>query len=85
MSQKFILPLIECLEFGVILKAALVNDEFHAFEEGGGNGGRLLAEEDVDGLWTCDAQLIRHAGRLRTTFGILAISQTVWKIGGRRN
>lgn len=44
------LPGIEGTAVGVILDGTFLHDEAHALEEGGGDSGRLFAQEDVDGV-----------------------------------
>lgn len=54
--DSFEVPFIECVLLGVALEASFLNEKFHALVERGGDGRRLLPQQDVDGLRGCDAK-----------------------------
>lgn len=73
------LPLVEAGSLYVALESLVLDDELHPLEEGGRDGGRLLPQQDVDGLGHRVAQLAVLADWVLATLGILAIRQTIWK------
>ena len=70
-------PLVEALLLGVALEAAVLDDEAHALVEAGGDGGRLLPQQDVDGAGHGVAQLRVLARRRLAALGVLAVHQPV--------
>lgn len=71
------IPFVECLQTGVVLQTALIDQELHAFEEGGSNRWWLFAKQNVNGLWCTDAQLAHATRWILTAFRILTIDQTI--------
>ena len=71
------LPFVEPLLLGVALEAAVLDDEPHPLVEGGGDGGRLLPEQDVDGGGHGVAELGVFTGRSLTTLGVFTVHQPV--------
>ena len=70
-------PLVESLLLGVALQAAVLDDEPHPLVEAGGDGGRLLAQQDVDGGGDGVAELGVLAGGVLATLGVLTVHQAV--------
>jgi hypothetical protein len=71
------LPFIERFELGIVLQAAIVDQEFHALEERGSYGRRLFSKQDVDGFWGRHAQLAGAASVAATAFGVFAVNKAV--------
>lgn len=71
------LPLVKSLLTRIVLQTTVVNQELHSLEEGGRDRGRLLSEQDVDGLGRRDAQLRAATGAVRAALGIGAVHETV--------
>lgn len=72
-------PLVEGLLAGVVLQAALVDQEFHPLEEGSGDGGRLLSQKYVDRFRSRHAELTAATEAVRATLWVRAIDETVCK------
>lgn len=71
------LPFVEPLLLGVALEAAVLDDEPHPLVEGGGDGGRLLPEQDVDGGGHGVAELGVFTGGRLATLGVLTVHQPI--------
>ena len=76
-QHSSLLPLVEALLLGIALKALVLDDEAHSLVEGGRDGGRLFAEQDVDGRGHGVAELRALAGRRFTALRVLTDHQTV--------
>lgn len=72
-------PLVEGLLAGVVLQAALVDQELHPLEERGGDGWWLLSQKYIDRLRSRHAKLTATTHMKRATFRVRAIDETVWK------
>ena len=70
-------PLVEALGGDVALHALVLDDELHPLEEGGGDRGRMLAQQDVYGLGHRVAQLAALADGALAALGILAVGQAI--------
>ncbi len=76
-------PLVEALPLDVALQSPVLDDELHPLEEGGGDGGRLLPQQDVDRVRHGVAQLALGADGVLAALGILAVGEAVcWKTRG---
>ena len=76
-DQNLEIPFVEPRPLNVALKALVLDDELHLFEEGGRHGRRLLPEEDVDRLRHGVAELALLADRAFAAFRVLAVRQTI--------
>ncbi len=72
-------PLVEALFGHVALHALVLYDELHALEEGGGDGGRVLPQQNVDWLRHSVAELAPLADWALAALGIFTVSQSIWK------
>ena len=71
------LPFVESCPLDVGLEALVLDDELHLLEEGGREGGGLLAEEDVEGLRDGVAELTLGAHGALAALGVLAVGEAV--------
>lgn len=80
-SQRVGLPFVERFQLGVVLQAALVDEELHPLEEGRRDGGRLLAEQHVNRLRGGNTQLARFARVASAALGVFAVHKAIYKKG----
>jgi hypothetical protein len=73
------LPLVKSLLTGIVLQTTVVNQEFHSLEERGRDSGRLLPQQDVDGLGCGDAELAAATDAVGAALGIGAVDEPVYK------
>lgn len=71
------LPLIKGLQFSIVLKATLVNQEFHSLKERRRDCRWLFAQQHINRFGSGHTQLARPAYSVRATFGVLAVNQTI--------
>ena len=78
MARHLRLPLVEDLGLGEVLQRVVLNQELHLLKERGGGGGRLVAEQQVDGGGRSGhEQLGPVAGDVVTALWVLAVLQAV--------
>ncbi len=73
------LPLVESLLLGVALEPLVLYDKAHTLVEGGGEGRRLLPQQDVNGGGDGVTELGALAGGGFAAFRVLAVHQAVYK------
>lgn len=74
MATRKHLPLVKGLQLGVVLQAALVDEELHALEERGSDCRRLLPQQHIDWLGSRNAKLRGLAHVTGTALWILAVN-----------
>lgn len=67
------LPFVKRLEFGIVLKATLVNQKLHALKERRRDCRWLFAQQHINRLGSGYAQLAGSAHRVRAALGIFAV------------
>lgn len=72
------LPFVKSLGLGVVLETSVLDHELHALKEGSGDGGRLFAQQDVDGFGRRHAELAAATEVVGAALGVFAVHQTIY-------
>ena len=73
------LPLIEAVPLDVALHPLVLDDELHPLEEGRGDGGRVLPQQDVDRLRDRVTKLGLLTHGVFAALGIFTVGKTICK------